>query len=244
MVGSTMGTLPKDRHNDRPGATPSEHDGSFSRRAMLAGTAAATATAAVVPISGSAYAAGPDVSSPQDMMAFLLLSEALTGVDKLLLAPELVFNSNDILSSDPGTDPINIKNDYFRWINLKDPTPSFATMLKFVKDNPKSSQSDIIKFVNSGTDDIKFLARSIILLWYLGSWYDPKIELPKQATAAKPERINSSEVVSPKAYSQGLVWQIAGAHPMGYSNLQFGYWSRNPRDANDKTPLLPTPTSP
>ena len=83
-----MGTLPKDRHNDRPGATPSEHDGSFSRRAMLAGTVATTAVAAVAPISGSAYAAGPDVSSPQDMMAFLLLSEALTGVDKQLLAPE------------------------------------------------------------------------------------------------------------------------------------------------------------
>ncbi len=238
MVGSTMGTLPKDRHNDRSGSTPSEHDGSFSRRAMLAGTVAATATAAVAPISGSAYAAGPDVSSPQDMMAFLLLSEALTGVDKQLLAPE--FNSR---TNDPGTDPINIKNDYFRWINAKDSTSSFATLLKFVKDNPKSSQSDIIAFVNAGNDDIKFLTRSIVLLWYLGSWYEPK-DLQKQATAAKPDRINSSEVLSPKAYTQGLVWQIAGAHPMGYSNLQFGYWSRNPRDPNDRKPLLPTPKGP
>ncbi|MHC2284089.1 hypothetical protein ACVME8_010759 [Bradyrhizobium diazoefficiens] len=30
---------------------------------------------------------------------------------------------------------------------------------------------------------------------------------------------------------------------MGYSNLQFGYWSRNPRDPNDTKPLLPTPTA-
>ena len=238
MVGSTMGTLPKDRHNDQPGATPSEHDGSFSRRAMLAGTVAATATTAVAPISGSAYAAGPDVNSPQDMMAFLLLSEALTGVDKQLLAPEF-----DPRTNDPGTDPINIKNDYFRWINAKDSTTSFATLLKFVNDNPKSSPDDIRAFVNAGSDDIKFLARSIVLLWYLGSWYEPK-DLQKQATAAKPDRINSSEVLSPKAYTQGLVWQIAGAHPMGYSNLQFGYWSRNPRDPNDKPPLLPTPTGP
>jgi hypothetical protein len=237
MVGSTMGTLPKDRHNDRPGATPSEHDGSFSRRAMLAGTVTTTAVAAVTPISGSAYAAGPDVSSPQDMMAFLLLSEALTGVDKQLLAPEF-----DPKTNDPGTDPINIKNDYFRWINGKDSTSSFTTLLKFVKDNPKSSQGEIIAFVNAGNDDIKFLARSIVLLWYLGSWYEPK-DLRTQATAAKPDRI-SSEVVSPKAYTQGLVWQIAGAHPMGYSNLQFGYWSRNPRDPNDQMPLLPTPKSP
>src|SRR3981189_3019162 len=109
MVRSTMGTLPKDRHNDQPGAASLEHDSSFSRRAMLAGTVAATA-AAVGPISGSAYAAGPDVSSPQDMMAFLLLSEALTGVDRLLLAPELELNKDDVLSSKPGTDPINIKN--------------------------------------------------------------------------------------------------------------------------------------
>jgi len=235
MLGSTMGTLPNDRHNNRPGATSWEHDGSFSRRAMLAGTVAVTAAAAVAPISGSAYAAGPDVSSSQDMMAFLLLSEALTGVDKQLLAPEF-----DPKTNNPGTDPINIKNDYFSWINVKDSTSSFATLLKFVKDNPQSSQSDIIAFVNAGNDDIKFLARSIVLLWYLGSWYEPK-DLKEQADAAKPDRINSSEVLSPKAYTQGLVWQIAGAHPMGYSNLQFGYWSRNPRDPNDKPPLLPTP---
>jgi len=231
MVGSTMGTLPEDR------ATSSERDGSLSRRAVLAGTVAATATAAVTPISGSAYAAAPDVDSPQDMMAFLLLSEALTGVDKQLLAPEL-----DTKKNDPGTDPINIKNDYFRWINAQDTTSSFATLLNFVKAHPESSQKDIIDFVNAGNDDIKFLTRSIILLWYLGSWYDPR-DLRTQAAAAKPERINSAEVLSPKAYTQGLVWQIAGAHPMGYSNLQFGYWSRNPRDPNDKPPLLPIPES-
>jgi hypothetical protein len=228
-----MGTLPKDRHNDRLGATPSERDGSFSRRAMLTGTVATTAVAAVAPISGSAHAAGPDVSSPQDMMAFLLLSEALTGVDKQLLAPEFGPKTND-----PGTDPINIKNDYFRWISAQDTTSSFAKLLQIAKDKPQA----IIDSVNASDDNVRFLARSIVLLWYLGSWYTPK-DLKDQANAAKPDHINS-EVLSPKAYTQGLVWQIAGAHPMGYSNLQFGYWSRNPRDPNDKTPLLPTPKIP
>jgi hypothetical protein len=75
-----------------------------------------------------------------------------------------------------------------------------------------------------------------------GSWNEPK-DLKKQAPAAKPDRI-SSEVVYQNAYTQGLVWQIAGAHPMGYSNLQFGYWSRNPRDPNDPRPLLAPPTTP
>ena len=226
------------REQNTQGAKPATEAGGFSRRTMVAGTVATATVAAVSHLANPAYAQAPDPSSPQDMMAFLLLSEALTGVDKRLLAPEF-----DPKTNDPGTDPINIKNDYFRWINVKDSTSSFATLLKFVKDHPQSSQKDIIDFVNAGNDDIKFLTRSIVLLWYLGSWYDPK-DLRTQATAAKPDRINSSEVLSPKAYTQGLVWQIAGAHPMGYSNLQFGYWSRKPRDPNDTKPLLPTPKSP
>ena len=44
-------------------------------------------------------------------------------------------------------------------------------------------------------------------------------------------------MVSAKAYTQGRVWQIAQAHPMGYSNLQFGYWTREPADPNVKAPL-------
>ena len=31
---------------------------------------------------------------------------------------------------------------------------------------------------------------------------------------------------------------------MGYSNLQFGYWSRDPSDPNDTKPLLPIPKIP
>jgi hypothetical protein len=231
------------RKQNAQGAKSATEAGGFSRRTMVAGPAATAAVAAVSHLANPAYAQAPDPSSPQDMMAFLLLSEALTGVDRLLLAPELEPNKDDILSSKPGTDPINIKNDYFRWINAKDKTSSFAAMLKFVKDNPKSLQRDIVTFVNTNKDDnIKFLARSIVLLWYLGSWYEPK-DLKDQATSANPARI-SSEVVSPKAYTQGFVWQIAGAHPMGYSNLQFGYWSRDPRDPFDQNPLLAQPTTP
>jgi hypothetical protein len=49
------------------------------------------------------------------MMAFLVLSEALTGfTDKPLRRN--CRKIREILSSDPGIDPINIKNDYFDWI--------------------------------------------------------------------------------------------------------------------------------
>lgn len=223
------------REDNAESVKPSTEAGGFSRRIVVAATVATAAAAAVPHLANPAYAQGLDPESKPDMMAFVLLSAALTGVGKLILAPELS-------GSDPGTDPINIKNDYFRWIVAKDKTSSFAAMLAFAKKNPAPSEQDIIKFVSTGDDDFKFLARSIVLLWYLGSWYEPK-DLKTQATAVNPERI-SSEVVSPKAYSQGLVWQIAGAHPMGYSNLQFGYWSRDPRDPNDQPPLLAPPKSP
>jgi hypothetical protein len=202
------------KHNGR-GAD--SNAGEVSRRAMVAGTVATTAVAAVLPLANSAYAQGANT----DMMAFLLLSEALTGVNRQTLAPELTEKS-PLLDSDPGVDPINIKNEYFDWIKGHDPTSSFGKLLQLAKDN-RQSLTDIVPKVNGSPDNMKFLARSIVLLWYLGAWYKPD-DLKNKV--ARPQ------VVSPNAYTQGLVWQIAGAHPMGYSNLQFGYWSRDPHDPN------------
>jgi hypothetical protein len=223
---------------------PSEPAGDVSRRAMLAGTVATTAVAAVLPIGGSAYADAPDPNSKQDMMAFLLLSAALTGVHVLTLAPEFTADKNDVLNSDPGVDPFNVKNEYFKFVNAAADTASFGKLLQIARDH-RQSAADIVALATAG-DDTRFLARSIVLLWYLGSWYRPD-DLKKNSTAGTRAFI-PSQVVSAKAYTLGLLWQIVQAHPMGYSNLQFGYWSRDPRDPND--PLdrsnvgLITPTIP
>jgi hypothetical protein len=233
-----MGTSSHRRHDGIAPRSPMPQDGEVSRRAMLAGTVATTAVAAVVPIASSAYAEAPDPKSTQDMMAFLLLSAALAGVHVVNLAPEFTRDNNkDILDQNPGADPINIKNDYFEWINLNDPTSSFGKLLQIAKDH-RQSATDIIAEVNASDDNTKFLARSIVLLWYLGSWYKPE-DLKNNSASPGGRAFIRSQVVSPKAYTQGLVWQIAGAHPMGYSNLQFGYWSRNPNDPNaaDKSNL-------
>jgi hypothetical protein len=194
--------------------------GKISRRAMLAGTVATAAVAAVLPLSNSAFG---ETSDQEDMMAFLLLSAALTGVDVQTLAPEFSRGSGDILSADPGIDPINIKSAYFTQVNAPGTTASFAKLLQIAKDN-RLSQDNIIAKVNASDDDTKFLARSIVLLWYLGSWYEPG---DLKNAAASPESLHGpikQKVLSAKAYTQGLVWEIVGAHPMGYSNLQFGYW--------------------
>ena len=224
-----MSTSP---HHERSpvasGTTNAEQAGDVSRRSMLAGTVATTAVAAVGPIGRKAHAQGADPNSKKDMMAFLVLSSALTGVRVVTLAPEFGQAKGDVLESDPGVDPINVKNNYFAFVNDKDPT-TFGKLLQIARDHRQSPQ-DIIAAVNA-SDDTRFLARSIVLMWYLGSWYNPA-DLKSNATPGSAAFI-PSQVVSATAYTQGLVWQIARAHPMGYSNLQFGYWSRQPDDPND-----------
>jgi Membrane bound FAD containing D-sorbitol dehydrogenase len=226
-----MGQSPHHRHYDvAPSATHPEQAGDVSRRAILVGTVATTA-AATLPLASSAYADAPDPGSKQDMMAFLLLSAALAGVHVTSLAPEFTLDSSkDLLEQTPTIDPFNVKDDYFRFINAADEKSAFGKLLQIAKDH-RQSAADIIAAVNKGDDDIKFLARSIVLLWYLGSWYDPN--KLKENSAPGTRQFIPSQVVSAKAYTQGLVWQIAQAHPMGYSNLQFGYWSREPNDPNN-----------
>ena len=204
----------------------------ISRRTMVAGTLATTVMLAVSPLSHAveAFNAAPcDPNSQLEMVSFLVLSAALTGVSIQTLAPEFSRGSGDILSAVPGIDPFNIKDVYLTWIKGHAPRVPFGTLLQIAQGN-RQSPDDIVHKVSGGDDNIKFLARSIVLLWYLGSWYAPadlRNVLPGQRVFIP------SQVVCAKAYTQALVWQIAGAHPMGYSNLQFGYWSRYPGDPND-----------
>src|SRR5580704_12962064 len=109
------------REGDAECAEPVTQAGKISRRAMVAGTVATTAMAAVLPLANSAYAQAPDPDT--DMLTFLLLSEALTGVNKLTLAPELS-------GSNPGFDPINIKDAYFTWISGHAAPSTFRNLLQ------------------------------------------------------------------------------------------------------------------
>src|ERR1700739_561921 len=98
-------TSPHDRRTQvAPGARDGEKAGEGSRRTMLAGAVATTAIAAV-PIDSPAYAQSAD--SGQDMMAFLVLSTALTGLKVVNLAPEFTGKDEQgksvpsILEADP-----------------------------------------------------------------------------------------------------------------------------------------------
>jgi len=203
----------------------------ITRRTVLAG-AVTTAAATTLGVDTPASAQTADPNSKADMDAFVTLSAALTGIAAGRLAP--------------ATDSIEMKQDYFRWVNAKQPA-AFASLLQVTKSaaikipdvntDPNSGglvkQDDVDRLAKQieARDDTKFLARSIVLMWYLGSWYEP--DSLKALTQPDPPRFISHTVISPKAYTQGWLWRIAQAHPMGYSDLQFGYWNRPPQPLDD-----------
>lgn len=213
--------------------------GDFSRRTVLTGAAVATAAATIASTNPSEVALGANASVREDMILFVLLSAALTGITEGKLAglnrrrgssvdlqnlklsefPELTFSA----------DPVDIKRDYFNWVNDRH-SALFERLLRLTGDNlnspGRSRQQAIIDKVQA-SDDTKFLARSIVLMWYLGAWYDPA-DLRKASTAANPDFV-PHKIISAKAYTKGWVWQVAQAHPMGFSEMQFGYWGQAPK---------------
>jgi hypothetical protein len=207
-------------------AAEDDHVAGLTRRTVLAGAAVTTA-AVTVGVDTPALAQSADLNSPQDMDAFVKLSAALTGVAAGKLAP--------------ATDSIEIKQDYFKWVNAKQPA-AFVSLLQIAKaaalqiptDNggviAQDKVDQLVKTIEA-REDTKFLAHSIVLMWYLGSWYEPS-DL-KALTGPTPPRFIDHTVISPKAYTQGWLWRVVQAHPMGYSELQFGYWTREPEPIAD-----------
>jgi hypothetical protein len=150
--------------------------------------------------------------APTDLDLFVGLSAALTGVSSDLLAPFL--------------DPINVKQSYFDTAQKSDPK-LFAQLLQIyapIQSQPPTQIADTI--LNQSGDAIRYLARAIMLEWYLGSWYAP-------ADLAKPSPFIPFKVISSAAYTQGWAWRVAQSKPMGYSEWTFGYWSSPPPSLSD-----------
>jgi hypothetical protein len=80
--------------------------------------------------------------------------------------------------------------------------------------------------------DLGPVARSLIMLWYLGQW----TPLPgdwRTRHGANP--LDSARVISADAYVSGLVWPAIGAHPMGANPGGFGSWATPPPDLGTAT---------
>jgi hypothetical protein len=139
-------------------------------------------------------------SAPWSLPVFVSLSSALTGVAAAQLKPPF--------------DPIGIADQYFATLNANIQPPStlanLAAVFQAVSD-PKQGAANVLADPTLGP-----VARSIIKLWLLGSWYSPSN--PSQAV----------KVVSAQAYKESLVWKIMQSHPMGYSMFKFGDWASPP----------------
>ena len=185
-----------------------EHDVPFTRRTVLTGAAAATTAATV----GTVYTLLPTFAArsdpaPADFDDFIQMSAALTGIDASKLKPKV--------------DPIDVKTEYFDWVRARSPE-AFSDLLAFFKSaSHKERFPDSLFEAPQSNTEIGWLARSIILLWYLGAWYDPS-ELRNVDQQLKPK------IISAKAYTQGWIWRVAQTHPMGYSEWAFGYWQDDP----------------
>jgi hypothetical protein len=209
----------------------------MTRRDLLA-TLIATATAAAVdPLLARAQPAETELAEARrtlsgegfaDFREFLRVSEALTGIDGDLLAPGREM-TNGVPS---GADPHQaVKLAYFE---LARANPAYSALLREFRDSaaePAGGDASAAarKLLLSATDGVKELARSIIMSWYFGVWYEWRV------SGGKPR----FTVVSADAYTQGWIWRIAEAHPPGYSNLRFGHWAFPPPQSFDIANLKP-----
>jgi hypothetical protein len=180
----------------------------FTRRKVL-GVAAGTMASAI----GTADLIDPAVADDAaDLDLFVKLSAALTGIDALQLAPSV--------------DAIQIKRAYFKQAKSD---PGFEALMQIVRANSADPVGAANKIMNNTDQKIKYLGRAIILAWYLGAWYQPTV----LAQTPPPSLVTPLKIVSPTAYTQAWAWRVAQAHPMGYSELRFGYWSDEPLPIED-----------
>ena len=59
--------------------------------------------------------------------------------------------------------------------------------------------------------DVAFVAKQIVNIWYFSQFSTP-----------------SGSMIDGGLYERGLVWPLIKAHPIGYSNQPFGYWTKEP----------------
>lgn len=93
-----------------------------------------------------------------------------------------------------------------------------------IPDPNRDTQTELVDQQIFSDPDMGAIARRMIRLWYLGTWY----------TNEPPD--GAGEVVSMNAYTKGLAWDAFFAHPMGFSEEIFGYWASPPPSAAPKPP--------
>ncbi|MES2443811.1 MAG: hypothetical protein V4574_13350 [Pseudomonadota bacterium] len=155
--------------------------------------------------------------TPTPIDSFVMLSDILTGINADKLKPTL--------------DTFETADEYFAYALAHDTNGSFKQLMSIYAANssqPRDTIASII-FTQSGSD-VAYMARTVMLMWYLGAWYEPG-DLEKYH--ADPKMFLPFIVISMNSYTQGWVWRVGQTHPMGYSTWRFGYWHTQPPQLSD-----------
>lgn len=144
-----------------------------------------------------------------DRENFVDLSSALLGIGRGLLAPQI--------------DPIDLPTKFLAYIRPRLTDSVLDALLNqyasLAADHLPPEQ--IARTLLAAAQQPGAQAcRSIMKLWLLGVWYQPY--------DAEPYKHKQQSVMSDLAYQQSWAWKVAQAHPMGYSQFHFGYWSETP----------------
>lgn len=153
----------------------------------------------------------PSTPSESVVQDFANLSAALTGFQPSFIRPFL--------------DPVNLSGIFYEFAVSQVTQPMMDALMSafdaLSKQTPALTPqqiADTLLEVSSATPSSQAqLCQAIISMWYLGSWYPP----PFQTDGLQ-------QVISSQAYTKSLVWNLAQAHPMGFSAFTFGYWSQQP----------------
>jgi hypothetical protein len=153
------------------------------------------------------------MSTDPNFNNFVGLSAILTGYPQDQLAPEI--------------DPIGLASEYLTWMEQHADQAAFqqtlSTYQNIAAQFPPAQQPAQVEQQILSDPSMGNIARRMIRLWYLSTWY-----------TTEPPGFDG-QVVSMNAYTMGLAWDAAQAHPMGYSELHFGYWAVVP-PGNDVSP--------
>lgn len=159
----------------------------------------------------------------QDFLGFIRVSSALTGIADVLLAP--ASKSTKDKNGQPivdAADPTQaVKLAYFNLARAHPAYPSLMEEFRGKAGNGGASAktlNDAALELISSMQPIQELARSIIMAWYFGVWYEWNVPNDKPRFT----------IISADAYTQGWAWRIVEAHPAGYSNMRFGHWAFEP----------------
>ncbi|HEY0142087.1 MAG TPA: sorbitol dehydrogenase [Thermoanaerobaculia bacterium] len=147
----------------------------------------------------------PPPSPEVDIQDFANMSAALTGFLPSVIKPLL--------------DPVNLAGTYYDFIVKEAGNALMLGLLNAYRaiatQPPQTIADTLLETRGTLVTPQGQLAQQIVALWYLGSWYD----WPSQ---------KRTQVVSMQAYTNGLAWKVAQAHPMGFSPYTFGYWADQP----------------